>query len=197
MGRQSTRTSPVRTRRWTRGEYDRLIERGVFGPEERLELIDGELLVREPQGSPHAVAVGLVQDALAKAFGRGWHVRNQSPVALDDASEPEPDVAVVRGARRDYREHHPARPELIVEVAETGLRFDRRRKSGLYARAGVPEYWIVNLVDRVLEVYREPVRATAARHGWKYRQVRLLKPPAAVSPLAAPAARVRVSDLLP
>ena len=197
MGRQSTRTPAVRARRWTRAEYDRLIEQGVFGPEERLELIDGELLVREPQGSPHAVALGLVQDALGKAFGRGWHVRGQSPVALDDASEPEPDVAVVRGARRDYRERHPARPALIVEVAEASLRFDRRRKSGLYARAGVPEYWIVNLVDRVLEVYREPVRATAARHGWKYRQVRLLKAPAAVSPLAAPGARVLVSDLLP
>ena len=86
---------------------------------------------------------------------------------------------------------------LIVEIADTSLAFDRRYKGSLYARARVPDYWIVNLQRRVLEVYRQPVRAASARYGWKYRSVRLLKAGATASPLAAPDARVAVSDLLP
>ena len=120
----------------------------------------------------------------------------QEPVALDDDSEPEPDVAVVRGAPRDYLAEHPSRPALIVEVAQSSLAFVRRRKGGLYARADIADYWIVNLVGRVLEVYRQPVRAASARYGWKYRSVRVLNG-ASVSPLAAPTARIAVADLLP
>lgn len=86
---------------------------------------------------------------------------------------------------------------LIVEVARSSLAFDRQQKGGLYARAGLADYWIVNLAARVLEVYRRPVRSASARHGWKYRNVRLLKPGAMVSPLAAPGARIAVADLLP
>jgi Uma2 family endonuclease len=80
--------APLRTRRWTRSEYDRLIELGVFQPDERIELIGGELIVAEPMGSPHATAVGLTGDALREAFGRGWVVRVQAPVAPDAESEP-------------------------------------------------------------------------------------------------------------
>jgi Uma2 family endonuclease len=190
-------TPPLRARRWSRGEYEGLVDKGFFRSDERLELLDGVLAVREPQGTLHATALVLVRDALLRGFGRKYLVREQSPVALDDASEPEPDFAVVPGRARDYRSAHPAKPVLVVEVAETSLRIDRQRKSGLYARAGRPEYWILNLVDRVLEVYREPVRSASARYGWKYRSVRLLKSGAVVSPLAAPRARIRVAALLP
>lgn len=190
-------TPPVRTRRWTRAEYDQLVEQGFFRPDERLELLDGTLVVREPQGTRHATAVGLVQDALRRAFGARHHVRPQLPVALDDKSEPEPDAVVVRGGFRDYRDAHPAKPVLVVEISDTTLPLDRRRKGGLYARAGIADYWVLNLVQGVLEVYRQPVRFAATRYGWKYRSVRLLKPPAAVSPLAAPSKRIRVADLLP
>ncbi len=150
--------SPTRTRRWTRFEYERLIDAGMFRPGERLELLDGQLVVREPQGSLHATAVGLIEDALRACFGSGWVVRVQMPIALDDESEPEPDVAVVAGARRDYELSHPARPALVVEVSESSLGQDRGDKAGLYARAGVPEYWIVNLVSRCS---RGPARACA------------------------------------
>ena len=155
------------------------------------------MVVREPKHTPHTTATELAAEALRLAFGRGWHVRVQEPVALDDDSEPEPDVAVARGAPRDYLAEHPSRPALIVEVAQSSLAFDRRRKGGLYARADIADYWIVNLVGRVLEVYRQPVRAASARYGWKYRSVRVLKPGASVSPLAAPTARIAVADLLP
>ena len=190
-------TLEVRTRRWTRTEYGRLIAAGLLDEDERVELIDGQLIVREPQHTPHATAIDLVQEALRDAFGVGWRVRVQLPVALDEATEPEPDVSVVRGSPRDYLAEHPSRPALIVEVAQASLAFDRERKGGLYARAGIADYWIVNLVERVLEVRRRPIRSASARYGWKYQTVRTLRPGATVSPLAAPSARVAVADLLP
>jgi Uma2 family endonuclease len=148
--------SVIRTRHWSRVEYERLIEKGVFRPGERLELLAGQLVVREPQGTPHATGVRLVTRALLAVFGQGWSVDMQLPVALDEESEPEPDVAVTAGEPREFLASHPRRPVLVVEVAETSLAFDRREKGSLYARAQVPEYWIVNLNDHVLEVYREP-----------------------------------------
>jgi Uma2 family endonuclease len=184
-------------RRWTRVEYEQLIDKGVFAPGERLELIDGLLLVAEPQSAYHFTTVRLVALALTRAFGEGWDVRAEGPIALDDDSEPEPDIAVVRGSLRDYLTAHPADPVLVVEVALTSLAFDRRRKASLYARAGRPEYWIVNLVDRVLEVRREPARSAPAPYGWHYRSVEVLGPGDTASPLAAPAARIAVADLLP
>ena len=190
-------TPPVSTKRWTRLEYERLVDLGAFRPGERLELVGGDLLVREPQHGPHATAVGLVEDALRAAFGAGWVVRLQMPLALDDESEPEPDVAVVPGTRRDYSRSHPSRPSLLVEVADSSLALDREHKGSLYARARVPDYWIVNLVSRVLEVYHEPTPAPEAPYGWRYGIVRTLRPAESVSPLAAPDTRIAVTDLLP
>ena len=186
----------VKTRRWRRVEYEQLVELGIFTGE-RLELLDGLLVVREPQGGPHAAMVGQVGEVLRVAFGAEWHVRLQAPVALDDESEPEPDVAVVAGAFRDYVGGHPSTPVLVVEVAESSLRLDRRMKSGLYARARLREYWIVNLVDRALEVYRDPEPTADAPYRAVYVSVDVLRPPATVSPLAAPHARIPVADLLP
>ncbi|HEU4371490.1 MAG TPA: Uma2 family endonuclease [Methylomirabilota bacterium] len=188
---------PVRTRQWTRAEYDRLIEVGVFQPGDPVELLGGELVVAEPQSSPHYTAICLAAEALKAAFGDGWVVRQQGPIALDEQSEPEPDVAVVRGRLRDYRGEHPARPVLVVEVALSRLTLDRDHKGSLYARAGLDEYWIVNLVDRVLEVYRQPVTDAAAAFGWRYASGQTLGPGAAIAPRAAPNAAVRVADLLP
>ena len=182
--------SGMRTRRWTRLEYERLVDTGIFRPGERLELLAGDLVVREPQGSLHATAVGLAEDALRACFGPGWVVRVQMPIALDDASEPEPDVAVVPGTRHDYELAHPSRPALLVEVAESSLDADRDYKARLYAHAGVPEYWIVNLVNRVLEVRRTP-------SGGSYQAVTILGPDASIAPLARPDARVEVAALLP
>jgi Uma2 family endonuclease len=187
----------VRTRRWTRAEYDRLIRIGAFQPGEPVELLGGELVVGEPQSSAHYTAVGLVETALRSALGAGWLIRPQGPVALDDESEPEPDVALVRGGWRDYRHEHPTRPALVVEVAASSLPIDRGHKGSLYARAGVRDYWIVNLIDGALEVYREPVADTAAAFGWRYATVDRFGPEASVTLLAAPDARIRVSDLLP
>ena len=190
-------TYPVRTRRWTRAEFDRLIDLGVFGPGDPVELLGGELIVAEPQGSAHYTAVCLAEEALRAAFGPGWTVRSQGPVALDEESEPEPDVAVVPGSVRDYRAEHPARPVLVVEIAESSLRLDRHRKAGLYARARLEDYWIVNLVDGVLEIYRQPVAEPSAAYGWTYASRIVLGPDASATPLAAPDASIPVHALLP
>ena len=187
---------PLTVRCWTRGEYERLVELGVFH-DEAVELIGGQLLVAEPQGSYHASRLGAAGDALRAALPPGWLVQVQMPVALDDDSEPEPDLAVVHGIWSDYEAGHPRSPALIVEVAESSLEFDRREKGSLYARGGVRDYWIVNLVERALEVYRDPEPDPAAPHGWRYVTIARITPPGIVAPLALPSARVAVGDLVP
>lgn len=189
--------SSVRTKHWTRVEYERLIDLGAFRPGERLELVGGALLVCEPQGGPHFTAIGLVEDALRQVFGSGWTVRAQGPIALDEDSEPEPDLAVVPGSRRDHRRFHPSHPVLIVEVAESSLAFDRGEKGSLYARAGIADYWILNLPDQVLEVYRAPAAAPHLPYGHRYGATTVLGVRDMVSPLAAPTASILVADLLP
>jgi Uma2 family endonuclease len=183
--------------RLPRVRYDEMVERGLLDSDDKVELLDGLLIAKEPQSSLHASAVLAAEAALAKAFGRGYTVRPGLPVALDDYSEPEPDLAVVRGGVWAYRREHPVKPLLMMEISMTSQRKDRLLKGGLYARAGILDYWVLNLVDEALEVYRDPVRAPSHRFGWKYRNVRLLQRGATITPLAAPRRRIRVSDLLP
>ena len=190
-------TYPIRTRRWTRKEYRRLGEVGILPEDERVELVDGHLIVAEPKGAPHATIVALTAAVLRRAFGDGWLVREQDPIALDDVSEPEPDVVVVAGGPLDYFDDHPARPALVVEVAETSLYYDRGAKAGAYARAGLPDYWIVNLVDWQIEVYRRPTTDHSAELGWRYLEVGVFMPGVSLVPLARPDVAIAVSDILP
>jgi len=193
----ATIAAPPKTRRWTRTEYERLIELGVFQPGERLELLDGLLVLREPQGVSHATAIRRVLRALRRALGDGWQIDSQLPLALDADSEPEPDVAVVPGDPGAYREAHPRHAVLIVEIAESSYRTDREYKAGLYARAGIADYWIVDLVHHALEVHREAEASEAAPFGWRYGRVETLRPPATVAPLVAPGVFIPIADLLP
>ena len=121
----------VKTRRFSRAEYDRLIELGVFQSGEPIELIGGELMVAEPQGAPHYTAIQKTAKALERAFGPGWTVRTQGPIGLDDDSEPEPDIAVGPGDPYDYGRAHPCRPVLTVE----GRRGEPRHRSRLALRS--------------------------------------------------------------
>jgi Uma2 family endonuclease len=185
-----------RVRRFKRVEYDRLVELGIFDGE-RLELLDGLLLVREPQGSHHASAIRRALEALRQVLGPEWQLDCQLPIALDDDSEPEPDVAVVPRDLSAYRDAHPTRPVLVVEVADSSYRVDHGPKASLYARAGVPECWIIDLVHEAVEIHREPEASPDALYGWHYRSVQVLRPPAAVAPLIAPDRAIPVADLLP
>ena len=187
----------MRTRRWTREEYNRLGELGVLREDEPIELLGGQMIVAEPKGSPHSTAIGLTADALRAAFGPGWVVRVQEPIALDDESEPEPDVAVVPGRHRDYLAAHPARPVLLIEVADWSLAFDRRYKGSLYGRAGIQDYWIVNLINAIVEVHRDPVGDVSSEFGWRYRDIQTFRAGDSIFPLARPDVSIAVGDLLP
>ena len=136
-------------------------------------------MVAEPQSSEHYTAIRKCTKVLEAVFGPGWEVRTQGPIGLDDESEPEPDVAVVPGGPDDYRRAHPSRAVLTLEVAQSSLGIDRARKGSLYARAGLADYWVLNLIDRVLEVYREPAEDGEAPFGWRYARRDVIAPPGA------------------
>lgn len=132
----------VRARRWTRAEYHRAVELGLFRPDEHLELLDGEILEKvSPHNPPHAAAVARAGRILGQAFGPGCHTRSQLPLIVNSRTEPEPDGVVAAGTEFDYQADHPRGVEarLVVEVSDTTLRFDRERKRPTYARAGVQE----------------------------------------------------------
>ena len=191
------REAPVQTKRWTRVQYERAIDRGIFHEDERLELLDGVLVVKEPQGERHAVAVDLVVLALRRAFGEGWLVRAQVHFASGRSSRPEPDVYVVRGSPRDFLHAAPGRPVLVVEVSDSRLAFDRGLKGAIYARADIQDYWIVNLVASEVQIHRDPGRIYPPGRGRGYRSIETFRVPAVIAPLAAPNARIAVADLLP
>lgn len=149
-----------------------------------------------PQRFAHYKAIEKVAAALRTAFGAGLWVRMQAPLAVDDHSEPEPDASVVPGSPDDYSDH-PRDAVLVVEVSDTTLRYDRTRKASLYARAAIAEYWIVNLVDRRLEVCREPVVDAAQAFGFRYAERESFDVGATIAPLAAAGAVVPVAALLP
>lgn len=176
---------------WTRESYERAAQIGTFG-DLRVELIEGQVLNMNPMNSPHATAIGLVSDALAAAFGKTHHVRVQCPLPLSDTTEPEPDIAVVRGGRRVYRDHHPDFAELVVEISDTTLEFDRSNKARIYAKAKIPEYWIVNLADEQIEVHRRP----SEKKG-RFSEYYVVARGEALSPIGAPKNKLRVDDLLP
>lgn len=186
----------VHIKRWTRREYDRLAEEGLFNPDKRVELLEGEIITMTPQNSPHASAIGKTERALERLFGINVWVRVQMPIIVDPDSEPEPDLAVVPGTPDDYRDEHPRSALLVVEVSDTTIALDRDRKRAIYARAGIQEYWIVNLAERCLEVYRDPVAAPGLTS--LYRSSQKLVPSNSIAPLAASTAPpVAVADLLP
>jgi Uma2 family endonuclease len=187
----------VQLKHWSCEEYDKMIDAAIFAPGERVELIDGDIVEMSLQDRAQATAVCLAEEAVRAAFGAGVTVRTQMPLALDPYSEPEPDVAVIPGSPRDYREAHPTTALLVVEVADRTQPYDRVQKGSLYARAGVADDGLLNLSERRLEVYREPVPMPPARYGWGYQRLQRLSDTDEISPLAAPQARLAVADLLP
>lgn len=189
------RRSGVRRRPLTKAEYYHLGEAGYFRGE-KVELIEGQLVVHSPQGSPHYTFIMRVVRCLEAVIADGYHVRPQGPLDLGQTTEPEPDVAVVTGSFEDYEDHHPTTAVLIVEVSESTLAYDRRRKGSLYARAGIADYWALNVQQRQLEVYRSPIADATRPYGHRYHDRQDLRPGASVSPLALPAVAVAVSDLL-
>jgi Uma2 family endonuclease len=184
-----------KSRRWTRDEYYQLGDQGMF-QDQRVQLIEGEIVVMSPQNNSHVVAISLTQEALKNVFDEGYWVRSQAPLTVSQISEPEPDLSVVSGTPRDYTDH-PTTALLIVEVSRTTLAFDRGEKLSLYAKADITDYWIVNLIDRQLEVFRNPTPDENQPYGFGYSEKIILKADDSISPLAAPESPIQVADLLP
>jgi Uma2 family endonuclease len=142
--------------RYTTDEYFRLVETGALGPGDRVELLEGVIVTMAPQNPSHASHTKRAYDVLRDAVGARAVVRSQLPLVASGYSVPEPDVAVVSGREADYYTRHPDTALLVVEVADTTLVQDRLTKAGLFAAAGIPEYWIVNLRDAYIEIFRDP-----------------------------------------
>lgn len=149
-------------------QYHDMIRSGILTDDDPVELLEGWLVTKMPKNPRHSLATQLTRDALAGIIPQDWHVDVQEPITTED-SEPEPDVLVVRGNRRDYIERHPSPAEvaLVVEVADATLQRDRTLKLHLYARAGIPTYWILNLPENQLETHSDP---SGEGEGAKYTQ---------------------------
>lgn len=181
----------LQRRRFTVDEYLRMWKRGIFDDEDRLELIEGEIYVLPPPGPPHASTTSWLDQILTLAVGRRAIVWGQNPVRIGDWSLPQPDVMLLRAVEHRYGAQHP-RPEdalLVVEVADSTESKDRRIKMPLYARAGIPEYWLVLVRRGRVEVHRAP-----GPDG--YGEVRLLQRGDTLSPLAFPDVTLSVDEVL-
>lgn len=184
---------------WTSKEYYRMAEAGLFMGK-RVELIGGRIIEMSAVNRPHVRAVKQAVRVFEKAFGEGWFVQNQAPLNLDDLdsySHPEPDVAVIAGDDDDYVDEHPHTAALILEVSAATLRFDQNKKASLYAKAGIADFWILNLSARQLEVFRQPVPDAAAPFWFSYNERPIYQRTEAVAPLAKPDVVIAVAALLP
>ena len=179
--------APERIRPIRRVEYERMVELGLF-EDERVELLAGVLVEMSPQGLPHAHAVRRLNEILVLALHGRAAVGPQLPFALSEDSEPEPDLVVSPAG--DYLDGHPSQALLIVEIAESSLRKDRRIKGALYAAAGVPDYWLVNLVEGVFEVHRGPSEAG-------YRSIERVGRGEGIALLSFPDVSIEVDAVLP
>lgn len=182
--------------RWTVIEFNQMGDMGWFEGK-RAFLLDGVIMEQGPMNPPHANSLGLVQFALQAAFGATWWVRSQSPFHVDEYNDPLPDLAVVLGGPRDYLACHPTTAALVVEVSDTTLKADLTEKAERYATANVPEYWVLDLENRQLIVFRDPRPLAKGLGATAYRSRTTLAPTDAVSPLHAPTASIPVVELLP
>lgn len=180
---------------WTCEEFHRLGDLGFFEGH-RVMLINGEILDMLRVTPPHAVAISLVTEALRAAFGGNVWVRVQMPLILGRTTDPEPGVAVVAGSPRSHTAH-PTTALLVVEVSESTLAYDRTDKASLYASAQLADYWIVDLVNRRLIVFRDPKPDASQPFGHGYATVTTHAPGASVTPLASSGSVVKIDDLLP
>jgi Uma2 family endonuclease len=188
---EETTQVEMKRRRFTVADFLRLAEVGFLADDERVELIRGEIIEMSPISEGHASTVMRLVSLLSRMFGQRALLSVQNPVQLDDATLPQPDVALLRPRDDFYGQRHPG-PEdtlLLIEVSDTTLTYDRRVKTALYSAAGVMEYWIINLQKRQIEVYREP-------QSEGYRTMTRYAPGEMLSPLAFPDINLKVDEII-
>jgi len=181
----------VKKRLFTVEEYHQMAEAGILREDDRVELIDGEIIQMSPIGHRHMVCVNRANTLFIQAFGNGAVVSPQNPVRLTDWTEPQPDLVVFKPRADFYAKKEPVPEDVLfmVEIAETTLSYDRKIKLPRYAAAGIPEFWIGDLKNDILHVYRNPGRET-------YNIALILHPSESISPLAFPDVTFQVGELL-
>ena len=187
-----TTEAPFTLRLWTVEEYHQMAEAGIFHPEERIELLAGKIIRMIAKGTAHGSSVGRIDKLLQNRLGEQAWIRTEQPVVLDDSSEPEPDVAVVRIDPLDYADHHPRPSEvyLIIEVADSSLKYDRETKAKAYAKSGIAVFWVLDVNERQLHVFREPTQEG-------YQSEVIFSEEASVSPLQFLEEAIALQDILP
>jgi Uma2 family endonuclease len=183
-----------KVRLWTRAEYHQMADLGWFDGQ-RAELLEGEIVVLSPQKFGHGATTDRVREVLDNLLRNEFWVRMQLPITIGTTSEPEPDVSVVPGKRSDYSDH-PTGASLLIEVSDTTLTYDRVKKMRLYAKAGIPEYWIVNLQDQEVEVRRRPVGGTSPDELGKYLDLQVHPRGDRIDLGLKPGMQIAVDDLL-
>ena len=185
-------TSDRKTRKFTVAEYYRMAEVGILGPEERLELIEGDIIVMPPIGPGHADNVNELNEVLAGYAPGRFRIGIQNPIHLDNGSEPQPDVVLLRRRPEGYGAAHPTPADvlLIIEVADSTLNYDREVKAHIYGRNNVPETWVRNLPDDCIERFSEPGPNGYGQHTVHRRGK-------TITPVSLPNLRLAVADLLP
>ncbi|ALB42337.1 MULTISPECIES: Uma2 family endonuclease [unclassified Anabaena] len=188
---QSTETN-LQLRLWTVEEYHRMNEAGIFAPDERVELLEGRIIWMIAKGTAHRSAVGRIDRLLQDCLKNRALICVQDPVKLNDRSEPEPDISVVKIHPLDYADHHPTPSEvyLIIEVADSSLKLDCETKAQAYSLAGIKDYWVLDVVKRELHIFRNPTE-----NGYESQVI--IMESETVSPLEFPDLQIRLSDMLP
>lgn len=188
---QNTDTT-LKLRLWTVEEYHRMSEAGIFGADERVELLEGQIIWMIAKGTAHRSAVGRTDYLLKNRLGNRAWVSIQDPITLNERSEPEPDITVVKVDPLDYADHHPTPSEvyLIIEVADSSLKLDCKTKAKAYSKAGIKDYWVLDVISRQLHVFREPTQDD-------YLSVVVLPEDATISPLDFPDLSIAVLEMLP
>ena len=184
---------PSSLKRWTVEDYHRMSELGILNPDERTELIAGQIILMAAKGIPHVTAIRLLATALDELLAdQSAFVSTQDPIQLDNYSEPEPDLAIIKGTILDYADHHPRPDEiyLVVEVADSTLKQDCEIKDKVYAQARIDDYWVLDLKNRQLHIFRNPTATGYTSH-------LILKEPNQVSPLAFPDLIFSLTSILP
>ncbi len=171
--------TPIPRRKFTVEQYYQMAATGILAPDERVELIEGEVIEMAPIGPRHAMCVDRIDEVMREKLGRTVHIRAQNPIRLSNITEPQPDITVAK--RADYSTHHPVGEDVLlaIEVSDSTLEKDRTLKQKAYANANIPEFWIVNLPEDVVEVYRSPA-------GDGYQEVKLVSREDQVSPQLLP-----------
>lgn len=183
---------PTSLKRWTVRDYHQMSEIGLLDPHERTELIAGQITLMAAKGTLHVTSLYLLINTMRDKLGNSVLIRTQDPIQLDDLSEPEPDLAIVRGTVLDYADRHPRSSDvyLIVEVADRTLKYDCETKDQLYALAGILDYWVLDVKNRQLHIFRDPTPTGYTSH-------LILTEPNQATPLAFSDCEIILTSILP